>query len=402
MGGPPDAGPLGATDSLADVLADLGVDGALAELPQHLGEGPLEVDEIFRRVQDRSGTLLHLLWVLESAGVLERPGRPLPDDVAALVRGDLGAEVEFKRPESREDARKRRTGEHRKLSSGQHSKPGAAEAAQNLANLPSLLRAARKQRMGRTFYGFLDVKPTARVDEIESSYRRLVQLWQTASRTPSLPADATRDAHALVQAALTVWKTLSEPDRRREYDRRLGQGRAPSLEALVTAASGRTFRSSPGAEVPGTPTPPRARSTGHQIKPARGESARQVTKAGRARRLVDAGEFAQAVALLRQLRLENPSDGTILADLGWTTWKLKGGGEGADDSAEEYLQLALTFDPTNTRALEFLARVSKERGAEEEARRYVERLLAVDPNSKWGLAAMKTFGRPASRRGRRG
>lgn len=395
-----DAGPLKACEGLQEGLAQLGVEGALATLHEQLPDEGMGADEIFRLVQDRSGTLLHLLWVLESAGLLHRPGRPLPDDLAALVRGDLGEEEPDYTTDqkAREEAVKRRTGEHRKASSGQHSKPGAAEAAQNLANLPGLLKAARKQRMSRTFYGFLDVKPTAHVDEIESSYRRLVQLWQTASRSPSIPPEAKRDAHALVQAALTIWKTLSEPDRRREYDRRLGQGRAPALESLVTATSGRTFRSNPGIEAP---TEPRASSA--QLSKPRAESSHrtQVTKSGRARRLVDSGEFAQAMPLLRQLRLENPSDGAILADLGWTTWKLKGSTDSGEESADDYLQLALTFDPTNTRALEFLARLAHERGSDDEARRYVQRLLAIEPDSKWGTAAMRSFG-GSPRRGRRG
>jgi tetratricopeptide (TPR) repeat protein len=394
------AGELAASETLTAAMASLEVEEPLSRLPEILEDGPLEVDELFRRLQDRSGHLVHLVWLLETVGELRRANRTLDEHLARLGEGrDFGEAEVTPEPEPKPAIREpglrevplpqpdpdleplppiERKPQERKSSPPPRSVPGRAVGSRSqisrraLAHLPELLRTARKHRMRKNFYAFLDLTQEAKTGELESAYKRLVGLWRNAAETPALAEGARKDAHDLMQAALTVWRTLSDPDRRAEYDKRLGQGRAPSLESLVSTGVTERALSTPGAPPPSAPRSAR----------------RQVSKADRARRLVDRGEFAQALPLLQQLRLENPSDAEVISDLGWTTWRLKGN----DESAEEYLRLALTFDSSNVRALEFMARISKEQGNEDEARKHVERLLSVDPNSKWGLAAMKSFG----------
>ncbi|MCP4867121.1 MAG: hypothetical protein GY898_00200 [Proteobacteria bacterium] len=399
----PDAGdvqPLGALDG---VLTSFGIEGPLAGLSNYIPDDGCAVDELFRKTQDKTGHLLHLLWLLETIGMVRRSGRKADSVLALLARGELAgdevdADNEEKKLKKEEDARKARSrrsqpstgapkSRYISTASGRHTKP----STETLAKLPSLLKTARKHRIQKNFYEFFDLKPKASRSEVETAYRRLVQLWRGAAQTTELPPEARKDAHDLVQGALIVWKTLSDPNHRAEYDKRLRQGRAPSLESQVAVATGAVARSTPGSALPRPPSAAAGTKPGNDVPK---------DKRGRARKLVDKADFVHAFPLLRELRLENPSDPDVLADLGWTTWRIKGG-ENAE-SANEFLQLALTFDPTHNRAMQYLARVAKEEGRDSDAKRMVERLLAMDPGDEWAKRALKSFARAEASTGRRG
>ncbi len=391
----PDAGDVRANGQLAGVLASFGVEGALAELGDHLPDEGLPVDELFRKTKDKSGALLHLLWTLETIGMVRRTGREPDPVLAMLARGEqAGEQVD----PDQEAEKVRQSRQKRAASSSQTAKPRYRAAssglqkkpsAETLKNLPRLLRTAREHRIQKDFYAFLDLKPSAQIDDVEAAYKRLATLWRGAAQTEQLPMAARKDAHDLVQGALIVWKTLSDPDKRTEYDKRLRQGRAPTLESQIAVKSGSAAR----ASKPGAPAPK-----------AMGGGGEAADKSARARKLIDRGEFGPAIQLLRALRLDNPSDPDVLADLGWATWRMKGQEE--SDNANEFLQLALTFDPTHARGLQYLARLAKEQGRDADARRMVERLLAVDPKDDWARRALKSFDRAAAaassgRRGRK-
>ena len=397
----PDAGDLVGSDELDRILGLLEVESPLDGLGAVLAEGDLRIDDLFRKVRDKTGHLVHLVWLLESIGIIGRTGRQPDPTLSELAAGDLAEDDEAPAPEPPAAAPEPERPEpipviERSDEVSKPPQPAPREAHSGstprlskraLANLPDLLRTARRHRMSKDFYAFLDQSQGATNEQIEVAYRRLVALWRGAAGTRALPESARKDAHDLVQAALTVWRTLSDPERRQEYDRRLDEGRAPSLESVLSVGITERAMSRPGSPIPQPLSTPDGSQPG---APAPRSARKQVSKQVRARRLVDRGEFNMALPLLQQLRLENPSDPDVMADLGWATWRIKSHRSG-DDSAEEYLRLALTFNHENIRALEFLARIAKERGQEVEARRHVERLLAVDPDSRWGQAAMKSF-----------
>jgi len=417
-----DAGEVQPLGSLAGALTSFGIEGPLAGIAEHLTAEGCAVDELFRRTQDKTGHLLHLLWLLETIGLVRRSGRETDPVLSLLARGELaGEEVDddseeqkIKKEQEARDARNRRSQSssgatkprYVAASSGIHTKP----SPETLAKLPGLLKTARKHRIQKNFYEFFDLKADASRADVEASYKRLAQLWRGAAQTTELPEAARKDAHDLVQGALIAWKILSDPEKRAEYDKRLRQGRAPTLESQIAAATGATSRSHPGTVLPTGPA--QGARTGPGTIPPRSTPGRAgggsrpgtippgQTKEARARRLVDKADFAHALPLLRELRLENPSDPDVLADLGWTTWRLKGAEDA--ESANEYLQLALTFDPTHNRGMQYLARVAKEGGHDTEAKRLVERLLAIDPGDEWASRALQSFTRDEAATGRRG
>ena len=108
----------------------------------------------------------------------------------------------------------------------------------------------------------------------------------------------------------------------------------------------------------------------------------------KARAMMEQGKFREALALLRKARLENPSHPDVLADLGWATWKTRGVGENDPGEAEEYLQLAWTFDSKNARAATFLAKVALESGQDEAAEKWLARVIKLDKSATWAKRAL--------------
>ena len=94
------------------------------------------------------------------------------------------------------------------------------------------------------------------------------------------------------------------------------------------------------------------------------------------------------MSALESARRANPSDPQVLAELGWATWKARKWGSEEDKAAEEYLRLALTFDPKNTRAMEFLARIAIEKGEKDKAQQILKRILKLTKDSEWARTAL--------------
>ena len=177
-----------------------------------------------------------------------------------------------------------------------------------------------------------------------------------------------------------VWQMLKESKNRAQYDERKKNGRAPTVRgALPTTIADRNM-GAPLEAPPDADEPPEASSSGAS---AGGES--------RARRLVDEGQFTAAIPLLQRARMDNPSDADTLADLGWAIYKTLGGGHPDDeDSPDDFVRLALTFEPSNARALEYWARMAIEGGDSDEARRRLKGLVKVHPETGWARLLLKS------------
>ena len=104
------------------------------------------------------------------------------------------------------------------------------------------------------------------------------------------------------------------------------------------------------------------------------------------------GDHERARKLLERARRDSPSSPDILADLGWCTWMVQGRTTGDASESEEFLRLAVAFDPRHASALEFLARIAVERGDTDDARQRVKALLRVVPSSGWGNQTLQSLG----------
>jgi cytochrome c-type biogenesis protein CcmH/NrfG len=115
--------------------------------------------------------------------------------------------------------------------------------------------------------------------------------------------------------------------------------------------------------------------------------------------LLHTEDFEAAFVMLSQLRHIHPSCPDTLAALGWAGWKTGNHGTNAYDSPDDFLLLALTFDPAHAKALEYFARMAMDQGDVETARNRVLQLLQVTPDSLWAREALEGELASKSKRG---
>ena len=241
---------------------------------------------------------------------------------------------------------------------------------------PALMSAAAvtrdyRNRMGVDYYRFLGVPAKANPSVIDRSWKRLLARWAAASTSRHLPEDVRRMARELAQVAHLAGRTFSVPARRQEYDRRMSLGQAPLAGGMRAARKRDLPKTNPEA------SPPKP-SADHTVQEARA--------------LIASREFTRAVNILKHLRLDNPSDPDVLSELGWAVWKESA--ETEREEAEEYLQLASTFNPRHVRARELLARIAIDCGDNQAAQQRLEQLLKLEPQTQWARSAIAKLPTP--------
>ena len=112
------------------------------------------------------------------------------------------------------------------------------------------------------------------------------------------------------------------------------------------------------------------------------------------------GNYADALVHLQQLRQSKGTDPDVLSDLGWCHWKVHGSKKTAGaDGAEDLLLLSQTFDPSHAKTLEYLGRMAREAGDQEQSLLWTQRLLKAHPRSQWArnmIETLKSEGVPGS------
>jgi len=409
----PDAGPVLLADGFAEAFPRLGVEEALRELPEAAAGSPT-VEDVFKRIPDRSGNLAKLLWLLQIVELVARAdgadsgtladarqwlgGIESPPEIPTWLEeetgdtdGDLGdtaedllgAEVTDEEISLDDGVRVTTvsepdpSGEVPAGAQGSKKRSKKKRPSRTPEETAELLRSAHRHRMGKDYYAFLGVSPTASLAEIKKAYGRLYKRCKKARATEGLPADAKELAKEMLNAARRVWLTLSDDTLRAAYNRRLDTGDAPVVRGRKRAATARL-------KDPET-IPPKPASSSAPMG--------ELPAYEQAKILMANGDHERARKLLERARQDSPSSPEILADLGWCTWMVQGRTTGDASSAEEYLRLAVAFNPRHEAALEFLARIAVERGDNDNARSRVKALLRVTPNSAWGTHALQQLGR---------
>lgn len=351
-----------ALDPLCPALfPSLGIEADFHGLIEAVGNGS-SVEDIFRQIPDSTGNLVKLLWFLEAAGLLHREGRP--QDLSFDQHIDAAYQAPQPAPV-------------KKSTGATPPKPGAAAAPAEAAKpdeggerkrRPPLtddqLRSAHRKRLGRDFYAFLSLPPTAPKQAIDRKCKGLARRWRIPGKQRALPPDVQEKVDDLLAGVQLVWRTLTEDNHRAEYDKRMQQGRAPKVGDLRTASA------APSGS-PATAAEPKGPEISDELAEARA--------------LMAQNKFKEALSRLKKARVDDPSSPDIMADLGWATWKLQGTKNG---DAEEFLRLALTFDNNNLLGLEYLAKVLVEQGDLETAKVLIQRLAKLAPDSTWAKKAL--------------
>jgi tetratricopeptide (TPR) repeat protein len=378
----PGLGKMLPTDGLSAGLQLLELEEAQSNLLDAVGDG-CTMDELFTRIPDTTGTLVKLVWFLAESELLQWENGASEGAVAMLK----AAQTEAPKPERvaappRPMARSRSAAKPRQAPSersrGRNSKPAPPSATRQQRDINKVV-ANDYKRMDRDFYAFLGIKADASEDQIRLQCKRVAKRWRTAQANPALTEESVDQVKDLIAGASMAWRTLSDEKARTQYDKRKASGRAPTVRgALPTTVADRDM----GAplEVPDEPEA-KAVDTGQA----------QAIDTSRARELIDQGQFTAAIPLLQRARMENPSSADTLADLGWAIFKTLGGGHpDDDDSPDDFVRLALTFEPRNERALEYWARMAIETGDVDEARRRLKGLVKMQPDAGWAQLLLES------------
>jgi tetratricopeptide (TPR) repeat protein len=349
------------------LLPAIGLTGPFSKIAQAIGSGA-SVEDVFRAIPDNSGGLFKLLWMLESGGVVQRENSTGSGEMAkALRKAESGSSDVPSIPEVP------------KASDAAFTKGSAAKAtpAENKGiDVNAEIAKSHAERMGKDFYEFLGLKPACPRKDVDKACKDLAQDWRTAESTAGLTEEARKQIKDLLAGVQLAWRTLTDPKHKREYDRRLDMGRAPIVEIRVSRGPANL------------PQKASAGPSGKKQSPTKPtEQSTEETNAAKGRNLLNRNEFASAVKVLESARVDSPSDPAVLADLGWARWKARQWGKN-EDEPEEFLRLALTFEPKNGRALEFLARINIDKGETEKAQKILQRILKITPGSDWARSAL--------------
>ena len=376
----PAAGPVQPTMGLWSALDELAVEAPYSGLPDALGSG-LTVDELFTRIPDRSGILMKLLWMLEAAELVARPraakpraktdprgrrptSRPPdrlppvdPPDPSAARLAEVTPRAQVTQPRAETPRVQRQT------------KPSGPMPVAGAKEIAAVIARNHRRRMGSDYYAFLGLPPKSPSRHVERSCRQLLRRWNVFSRRPDLGDEAKQQIEELLASLQLVYRTLGPADRKAEYDRRVDRG-SPPVVGGIRAASTTTLEEAAAA-----------------AKARAGASTGDVLAAMRA---MEAGAYDRALSILHQLRMENPSDPDVLAELGWCAYKT--GAEG--DAPEEFLLLATTFAGKHLKAIEYLARIALDRGETETVRRRLTKLTRLDPQNRWARRTLRNLPPP--------
>ncbi len=374
----------------------LEVEKPFDELPSALTDG-CAMDVLYRRLPDRSGNLAKLLWLLERAALFEgQMGARLDldallegmkeDDTAKGARqvGSVPASVTKKNPSLHGDPSPGVAVDEAAAPVGTSSpRRESSESAPQKRRAPrdpdQVIRRDYKQRMGTDYYTFLSLAPDASQTSIERRSRQLAGRWQAAQRSRSLSAEQKELAAELARGVQLVYRTLADPTRRAEYDRRQAAGQAPVLRSL----KGGTGLSTPAASSPTAHEPAAEAASPGGAGPTLQE---------RVKHFMEAEQWKIAAGLLEDARLINPSDPDVLAELGWVKWKLDQDAE----SAAEFLKLAVAFDRKHMPGISYLGKLALETGDQNEARKWLEKVMELDRSQRWARHALRKIQRSQS------
>ncbi len=405
----PEAGVVSPCEEISEIFPGLEVDEPFLDLPAAIGEAS-SVDELFRKIPDRSGNLAKLLWLMEILGLVDRGGRTTPGplrEIRSWVQErveDEDLELDLSEELEPDDEPEEEPGQSTSLDdqsipelpsknmswSAMESSllPGhpaettqgaealgqakrAPEAKRSGDEIAELLATAHKHRMGKDYYAFLGVDSSASLKEIRKAYKRLARHWKAAATAEGLPDEAVEIARDLSTAARRVWQTMSDQTLRQAYNRRLAQGSAPLVRSSTRSA--RTASSH-------ATTTRSSTLRSNTISPWENHYKQAV-------QLMENADFDRAMRLLERARRDNPSSADVLAGLGWCTWMTRGFTPESGEAAEEYLRLAATFEPRHVKALEYLARIAVKVGDRNTAKSRVQMLLRVVPDHPWAVRA---------------
>jgi DNA-binding response OmpR family regulator/curved DNA-binding protein CbpA len=289
--------------------------------------------------------------------------------------------------------------------------------AQDERSPEEIVRLDFLEKMDLNHYGFLEIEQGATNNEIEEAYSRLAPPYRPRNLGTDAPEEEKQMARKLLARLVSAHEELSDPKRRARYDlseasRKPGKrGESTNSEetwddedsGIPSSPSSERGESADGPWYPGQHDPSQVHSRMGELD---SEDADNLLQANLE---MQRGDFKHAFARLDELRSFDPSNSFVLADLGWCQFSMRPNDAREIEKALEWVDLALTFDPTHRNSLEVKARilVSLE-DPDVEVDVTLRNLLKVVPSHAWAKREFqaaeerKEQAQPKKKRGLRG
>ena len=369
--------------------------GSTPEL-RNLGEfllRPRSVAEVRGRFGADNDYVARTLWFLVHAGLVALSDSPQPARAAPSgrrtreARSVPGAPAARPKPPPPPDLDTRRISRDvvahvvDRAQQAQKNKPRSAVKPEDLAT--QIVRDY-VTRIDLDHYGFLGVKRTATAAEIDAAYQALAPRYRLRNLSVELQGDVRRQAKELLARLVQAFDELSSPNRRAAYDTTLSVGPGQSPRPSRPAARSGTSAVDDDLWFPGQDDPDFVERQCRRL------GSLEADKFRRAQERMSKGEFGAAYSIFEELRGRYPSEGAILAALGWCRHTAAPKDPRGLDKALEWVDLALAFQPDALLALEARARILVD-AEDPRADDAVKRVLRRTPTNIWARDAARKF-----------
>ncbi len=351
-------------ESLVSAIAP---DEPLSQIVEAIGDG-CSVEDLFGKVPDSSGDLFKLLWMLEAGGVVLRENVTDSGQLDELLGGIEESETHLERADSAVKVPKKSPPQGQNIDIEDDPTSSIIDEISDI----------HESKMGTDFYEFLGIDRNATRRDVDKACKSMAKMWRPLEGSSEIDKNQEIQVKELLAGVQLVWRTLTDPKHKKEYDRRLETGRAPLVEVRL----GRRVAAKHSASKPDP----------SKTKPLKNEEVVVDTVINVAA-LIESKKYLEAQSALEDQRVDNPTDPIILASLGWVSWLLLG--ETTSSTSEdpiEFIDLALTFDSRNLLALEYKAKILLSKGANSQAKAVLNRLLTVEPRAHWAKTALDNIG----------
>ena len=379
------------SEDLNNHLAGFKFEAPFNQLKGVLKDG-ITPDEVMAAVPDNSGNLVKLLWLLENIGLLKVEGQPskslVAENLTLAIEGRANQQEDASETPQQDlnaesaRARRRRAKAATRLA-GRVQRP-RKRPEKNLSPVEALEKD-HQTRLQTNYYEFLGLRPSDSKEEIERTCKRLAQRWRSAANSQHLEERSRQQAKELLGGIRQVWEVFRDDAARAGYNQKLDLGKAPVVRTVASTELSQILGEIPGAA---------------SFETASNEAGEgNWLEQGVA--FIEQGNFQGAWQALERARQDNPSCPDTLAALGWAAYHVKHQAR-LEEDPEDFLRLALTFEPDHGAALEYYARISLKRGELERAEPLLERLLKQRPTATWAQRELSQIRAVQSRdKGRR-
>ena len=396
---------LGRTRNFGKMFGYIGASETLKAVGDML-EFPRTLRQIRAKFRDDPGVNLSI-WFLLHAGLVAVSDSPAPTlarvsrEQAEVVPGEASSDEDTSPPHNEDDGEElggmevefevRRDSVARVL-----ARALAEKLDSEASSTEELVQRHHASRLGLDHYSFLGVSREASLEEIDAAYQVLAPRYRLRNLGPEVSDDVKGWARALLARLVAAFSELSDPSRRRAYDRLIdteleGVARMPSEGSELTTG-GSEFTASHegrGAQahgvgaidlsdwVPSADNPNELRERCVRLDEVDAARLREAIQE------MAAGAFLTAFGVLDSLRESHPSDVLLLADMAWCQFSMDPDDIRSVDKALEWADLGLAFEPSNVRALSVRARILCYARREEEAHASLRRLAPLLPEAEW-------------------